>query len=336
MNDTSLLKKTEAPPGAGTGWGAFRPAFCFHLGSQAEMGECRSVDANKSLEEGVTTMRKKTVSLVKMFAFAVASAAVLGAFAGPVSAQEAQAPAPAAAVDAPATLQPTDCIKCHKVQPETIAKAGARHATSVTCLDCHLEHPPWGSQTIPQCSMCHDPADRSHFGLDNCLQCHADPHQPLNIAFDKGEYKAQCLTCHEAQGKEMESFPSKHAALACNFCHEVHGQIPDCMKCHEPHVAGQTMDVCLSCHTAVHHPMQITYSLDTPREYCQACHAEIGQLLAQTTTKHQNFTCAFCHRGVHPTVPECRTCHGLPHGEALHARMPGCIECHNDSHFLQK
>lgn len=230
------------------------------------------------------------------------------------------------------SLEVTDCVKCHVDQPEAIASNGGKHKTEVTCLDCHEEHPPWGEDVIPQCSKCHE--GRAHFELDNCLACHSDPHQPLALHLSP-DLTEPCLTCHEGPGQDFANYESAHARQSCTFCHEVHGQIPDCSKCHEPHAEGQVTADCLGCHPA-HHPLQINYALTTPRVFCEACHEEIGALLAQTVTKHQTFTCAFCHRGQHPNVPQCRTCHGEPHSAAMHAKMPECLECHLDAHNLVK
>jgi hypothetical protein len=231
-----------------------------------------------------------------------------------------------------AKLTPADCVKCHKKEPATISASGGKHRTAVTCIDCHEEHLPWGKNTIPKCSKCHK--GKSHFELENCLACHSDPHQPLNLKL-AADVTGPCLTCHEQQGKEFKEFPSAHAKQSCTFCHNVHGQIPECFKCHKPHAQGQTMDDCLTCHPA-HHPLQISYPLTTPRAFCVPCHEEEGELLAKTTAKHQTFTCAFCHRGTHPNVPQCQTCHGEPHSPAMHKKIPVCLDCHIDAHNLQK
>jgi len=229
-------------------------------------------------------------------------------------------------------LAATDCIKCHQKEPATIEAYGGKHKTEITCVDCHVEHAPWGTETIPQCSKCHE--GKSHFELENCLSCHSDPHHPLGLQLT-GDIVKPCLTCHEAQGQEFEQNPSKHALKSCTFCHDVHGRIPDCSECHDPHVAGQVMTDCLACHP-VHRPLQIEPAITTPRASCVPCHVEIGALLDQTTTRHQTFTCAFCHRGKHPSVPKCQGCHGEPHSPVMHQKMPNCTDCHIDAHNLQK
>ena len=125
-----------------------------------------------------------------------------------------------------ASLEVTDCVKCHQEEPATIASNGGKHKTAVTCLDCHQEHPPWGEEVIPACSMCHE--GRSHFELENCLSCHSNPHEPLALHL-ADDIKEPCLTCHEGPGQDFANYESAHAEQSCTFCHEVHGQIPDCV-----------------------------------------------------------------------------------------------------------
>lgn len=229
-------------------------------------------------------------------------------------------------------LQVADCVKCHQDEPAEIAANGGKHKTEVTCLDCHQEHPPWGENVIPQCSMCHE--GEPHFALENCLSCHSNPHEPLVLHL-ADDLTKPCLTCHEGPGQDFAKYKSAHAEQACTFCHETHGQIPDCNNCHEPHAAGQVTSDCLGCHPA-HHPLQISYAMTTPRAFCTPCHEEVGALLEKTETKHRTFTCAFCHRGQHPTIPKCQTCHGEPHSAAMHKQFPDCLSCHSDAHFLVK
>ena len=266
-------------------------------------------------------MNKNTIPMV-----GILGAAVVFLFAATLFVSPAQAGA---------TLEVTDCVKCHQKEPATIDKSGGLHKSAVSCLDCHLEHGPAGTEIIPNCSMCHE--GTSHFELgDNsaCLQCHSDPHEPLGLQL-ADDITKPCLTCHEQQGQELAQFPSLHTEQSCTFCHEAHGQIPDCSKCHEPHVSGQIMTDCLACHP-VHQPLQIMPAITTARAACVPCHEDIGELMSQTTTKHQAFTCAFCHRGKHPTVPKCEGCHGEPHSPMMHQKMPNCLDCHIDAHNLQK
>ncbi len=272
-------------------------------------------------------MQTKQTTVLKKWGITVLAVAMVAFFAGSAAAEEVPISA-----QPTAELQVTDCVKCHKKQPATIKRNGGKHATEVNCLDCHVEHLPDGTDTIPQCSNCHE--GEAHFELENCLSCHSDPHEPLALKLGD-DIKEPCLTCHEGPGQDFADYESAHAEQSCTFCHEVHGQIPDCSKCHEPHVETQTTSDCLGCHPA-HHPLQIEYAMTTPREFCQPCHEEPYAELEKTVTKHQNFTCAFCHRGIHPIVPQCQTCHGEPHSPVIHAKMPNCLDCHMSPHNLVK
>lgn len=265
-------------------------------------------------------MKNKTMSFVKIINTFFLSAIIMITYSAVAMAQNA------------VSLQNTDCIKCHKKEPASVEQKGGLHKTAVGCLDCHTEHPPLGTKAIPQCAMCH--TGKPHYELDNCLSCHSDPHQPLALKLDDNITTA-CLTCHPEQGKELQEHPSRHTEVACTLCHTFHGEIPDCSVCHEPHAQGQTTKDCLICHP-VHSPLIIKYPDETPRAYCTPCHEEFGELMNKTTTKHKTFTCAFCHRGVHPIVPQCETCHGKPHSESQHKTMPNCLDCHLDAHNLAK
>ena len=81
---------------------------------------------------------KKEYSFMGFLCIAVTTAVVLTAFA--LQARAERVP-----------LEVTDCVKCHQDEPATIASNGGKHKTEVTCLDCHVEHPPWGEDVIPQC-----------------------------------------------------------------------------------------------------------------------------------------------------------------------------------------
>jgi len=149
------------------------------------------------------------------------------------------------------------------------------------------------------------------------------------------ESKMECGTCHGQQVKELTENQSKHALRTCAFCHDRHGFIPDCSKCHKPHVQGQVMTDCLACHP-VHHPKQIQPPEKTPVAFCAPCHGQVAANLGKTQTKHGQLLCVYCHKGQHPSVPKCQDCHGLPHGALIHKNMPLCVNCHMDPHLLVK
>jgi len=232
-------------------------------------------------------------------------------------------------------LEATDCVKCHKKEPAEIAANGGKHQTEITCLDCHVEHLPDGTDLIPLCSRCHGDSDSPHFQLPNCLGCHTNPHMPIASLVLPDTAKSECGTCHEEELKLIDENPSKHAEKSCTFCHNKHGLIPNCAQCHEPHMEGQEMKDCLICHNP-HKPRNIVPPEDTPVKFCGACHGDVADNLAKTTTKHGQLNCVYCHKGEHPTVPECQSCHGTPHGEVIHKTFPQCLNCHMDPHLLVK
>ena len=231
-------------------------------------------------------------------------------------------------------LSDDDCVKCHKKEVSLIETKGGKHRDAVGCLDCHEGHYPVISKDkmIPACSKCH--TGKAHYKLENCAKCHSNPHAPLEMDLAKGKFKAECITCHKGPGEELEKFPSKHTFLFCNTCHIKHGFIPDCLRCHKPHLAEQTFDDCKSCHSA-HKPLKVTYGMDVPNKYCVICHPKLGELLNSTTTKHKKLACAFCHRGQHRIIPDCSACHGSPHPQAI-VKGKKCLDCHNDAHALIK
>lgn len=230
-----------------------------------------------------------------------------------------------------AVLVNEDCGKCHPSQVDRLAENGGKHKT-VNCLGCHREHAPKGADTIPKCGDCHDGKD--HYKVKECKSCHSDPHTPLIMRFGEN-VKEGCRSCHPEPAADMDTYPSRHANQSCAFCHPVHKEIPPCSRCHEPHTKEQTKEQCLGCHPP-HSPLTITYPNDTPAAFCVPCHKQAEKEMAKNRTKHRRFTCAFCHRGSHPVLPDCVICHGQPHQPDVHREVPRCGGCHNTAHSLTK
>jgi hypothetical protein len=239
---------------------------------------------------------------------------------------------PALAADFP-ELTTDLCIICHKTQPADIEANGGKHKTSVSCLDCHVGHPPSVRDNIPACSDCHE--GEAHFELEGCLTCHTDPHTPLNITLT-GDLTDPCLTCHTEQIAQLKEHPSHHTTMACTECHsERHGRIPDCMECHSPHSEEMTTSDCVTCHQ-VHMPLIVTYPENTPSKSCGACHEDVYNDLDTSNAKHHDLLCAACHHAKHKMIPTCQDCHGTPHPAGLLARFPSCSDCHGSPHSLLK
>lgn len=238
----------------------------------------------------------------------------------------------AAAAEAPAkaVLTSADCIKCHTKPVEDIAANGGKHKTEISCQDCHVGHPPAVKNIIPKCSQCHE--DKPHFKLKDCLSCHKNPHTPKKISFGKN-VTDPCVTCHTPQIAQLNEYKSKHTALACSFCHDVHGKKPACTQCHKSHSADITAADCQKCHKP-HMPKAVTYPNDIPSKYCAACHKKAFDLLTASKAKHSKLPCATCHQAKHKMVPKCQDCHGTPHPAGMMARFSGCRDCHYIAHDL--
>jgi len=237
-----------------------------------------------------------------------------------------------------ARLRNSDCVKCHQAVVQEVNDRGARHKTEVTCLECHVEHPPEGENAIPRCSQCHDPGEKSHYrggeAIAGCTKCH-NPHSPLEISFAGAgvEVNPVCISCHDQQGSELKNYPSRHSQLSCAECHPRHATFKKCQECHEPHGRTMTFADCLRCHKP-HMPTVVRYDDKTPSSLCASCHEKEDRMLAGNQSKHHALVCAYCHKGQHKLIPECVTCHGKPHGNDLHRKFPDCLACHGDAHDL--
>ncbi len=149
------------------------------------------------------------------------------------------------------------CGNCH-VNPSharvyaTLKKANSAHFTDNTCAGCHDEH-----GKIPSCSKCHDDeGHRAGLKTEDCLRCHRDPHDPMNITFLPTEPKKICGGCHTEVYKDLMNSKTRHTNQTCAFCHPKHGQIPTCQKCHGvPHGAAMLKQFdgkCGACHDIAH------------------------------------------------------------------------------------
>jgi len=149
------------------------------------------------------------------------------------------------------------------------------------------------------------------------------------------EVKPICLSCHQNEGQEMSSYPSKHAELSCAECHPKHATFQECLACHEPHTSEMTYQDCLRCHKP-HMPTVVKYDQNIPSSFCSGCHGNEFDLLAKNRTKHHELSCVYCHKEQHKMVPKCMICHGEPHGPGMHKKFPNCLSCHVDAHDLSK
>jgi len=233
-----------------------------------------------------------------------------------------------------AELLNTDCIKCHASVQAMVDSKGAKHKTAVTCTNCHRGHPPMVSKEkiIPLCSTCH--TGKPHYEIGGCNTCHSDPHAPLEMKL-AANLTAPCLSCHPQQGKETKDHPSLHAKLFCTTCHKAHRDVPECLKCHQPHSTDMVNKDCTMCHPA-HMPLMVAYGAEMPNKNCAACHKSISDTLSSVDTKHAKLACVFCHKEKHKYVPACESCHGAPHPAGMIKQFPKCNMCHISAHSLGK
>lgn len=235
------------------------------------------------------------------------------------------------AAAARAALAPEDCVKCHEAPPTDVAEGGGKHKSDVTCLDCHAGHRPASKSNIPRCAQCHE--GKPHYGLKSCLECHKNPHKPVQSLVLAPKTTEPCLTCHTDQAKQLKENPSRHSGQFCTTCHDVHRKVPECVKCHRPHSAEMAQGDCRKCHKA-HRPKAVAYGADVPNKDCGACHKQALALLSATATKHKSVACVKCHENRHKAVPECQQCHGSKHPAAMMKKFPKCGMCHNVAHDL--
>ena len=145
----------------------------------------------------------------------------------------------------------------------------------------------------------------------------------------------ECVTCHTQQIAKLKQVKSKHSALACSYCHSVHGKIPLCTQCHRPHSSEMVAGDCKKCHQD-HLPTVVAYTADTSNKMCAACHTKAFELHSKTDTKHRSVSCVTCHKEKHKMIPTCQNCHGAKHPPRMMSRFPKCSICHNVAHDLNR
>jgi predicted CXXCH cytochrome family protein len=307
----------------------------------------------------------KYISMLKwsLLGMGIASLALVACGpAGKSGSQKEQAAAPPAQQAAPAApaaeggnlyglpikpLTPEECGRCHSYQYKWLKEKGGKHQQP--CTNCHEKFHAYNPKLqnwdaiMPKCQGCHDLPHGNDF--QKCMECHQQPHAPKVIQFANLEKQVPgpdkkpvvvCAICHKAEGTEFAQNPSKHNSEEnCQGCHaKVHGTIPSCLDCHDtPHLATKDVKECLTCHSP-HSATKIKkYPESTPNSVCGGCHEKVYKSLQTNVTKHTALQCATCHVS-HGQIPNCRDCHGEPHGAGLHKRFPNCLECHKDPHDL--
>ncbi len=163
------------------------------------------------MDEGVKA--GKLIALILLFGISVYSPGA------PAIPNKPAAPNKRAAANIPIAPKPAvvykkeECKNCHPDQVNDIASAGRKHR-SVPCIGCHTGHPPEVEKPIAECTKCHLKTRKSHFEVPGCLNCHKNPHTPLNITFSA---QAGCFNCHGVEVRQLSDNPSRHTALGCVF-----------------------------------------------------------------------------------------------------------------------
>ncbi len=142
------------------------------------------------------------------------------------------------------------CGLCHKKEYTEMAKNPCAHNTEVGCQGCHADKHGY----IPNCLDCHEPHVQGQKFKD-CLVCHS-PHSALKIKkYPVTTPSKICGSCHTTEYEHLRDHHTKHSNLTCAKCHDKHGFIPKCQKCHGyPHGAGlhKRFPNCLECHIDPH------------------------------------------------------------------------------------
>ncbi len=238
----------------------------------------------------------------------------------------------------PIPLSDADCVKCHYQVAVDVDAQGQAHK-ELSCQECHEEHAPGGTNTIPECSLCHGEDDSEHFLVQGCLTCH-NPHTPLLIDFTSIDAaQPACASCHQEQQEELAANPSGHSEQDCNACHNQHGleqgQYQTCLDCHEGHSSEMSISDCLLCHQP-HSPANIAYGDAISPSLCASCHEDVAAAFTALPTLHSEMTCVECHSDEHGNIIACVDCHEQPHDAFMHNKFPECISCHRDPHNLAK
>jgi len=197
-----------------------------------------------------------------------------------------------------------DCIKCHIPESPVHSKLN-----NSTCADCHWAHSQNISSNeinssrkdlgkhmekkcqfchgmdfeIPRCINCHSGHGNQKLENDQCLSCHSDPHVPKipgilwnNTVTFKGNLPfSVCKPCHEDQYENITILPTLHSEMGtCIKCHQKHGEIPKCGKCH-PGMMIRRHPKSFDCNTC-----HISYKPILVK--CQDCHGRTHEWSAMT------------------------------------------------------
>lgn len=189
----------------------------------------------------------------------------------------------------------------------------------------------------------------------NCAKCHNIKNIKSNTFNHSIINSSGCENCHILHKgeplKEKNAFWRRlgeggHRNRTCGDCHGTDTtkiELPQCMKCHKPHLKGAQWDrkICLGCHDNPHLPQRnAVFKGNITKQMCSACHNIIYQTLTTYDSKHNKNVpaCIKCHPK-HRVKPSCNDCH-MPHGPrhpgssctSCHGYVSKCRDCHTNPH----
>jgi DmsE family decaheme c-type cytochrome len=162
--------------------------------------------------------------------------------------------------------QAAACLSCHSGDFPGFAETP--HADRVSCWTCHadraLHHTPTLATPV---------GARAHASWDLCTSCHSDVRAEFRLQYRHPVEQGlvDCVDCHDVHGREPElAVDRQDMRAACVSCHhEQRGPYlfehlaieQGCVGCHRPHgswnrglLASSGNGVCLTCHLQSNFP----------------------------------------------------------------------------------
>ena len=180
---------------------------------------------------------------------------------------------------------PALCLDCHDAKDGALQKAHqGQPFASTSCVQCHNPHQSAKPKLMQ--TFLHNP-----FENKMCDSCHAEA-KDGKVVLTNADSRALCLTCHDEQGKKIESAKVQHP-----------GAQGECIACHNPH-GGKTpgfiqpnpVSACVTCHSEQSDQMKKAH-LHPPafETSCAVCHEPHGSDNAKLLRALGNDLCTECH-----------------------------------------
>ncbi len=239
-----------------------------------------------------------------------------------------------------------DCVSCHA--PHVASSKGLLSGrVADVCYGCHDRekkkpsnlHSPFARG---RCNACHDPHASDDFrmlkaaGASLCLGCHPSSAALKNVHLGRNLDGMDCLSCHNPHGSDNRKLirQLRHKPFAQKNCRACHGK-------------GDSVEVCLECHSEVLGTFNVTHSHlnGNGRENpCTSCHNPHAGDRPGFFPNNEGMVCRSCHAGTfarrsaslhkHPSWNTCTDCHSLHGGNALGMFVDEpdktCAKCHKE------